>query len=156
LWGVVVVDALASLPSQAGLAPAVAQCIASAAVRYQVPELLLHAIVAKEAGRTGHCNRNRNGSLDCGLAQINTVWFSHFARYGIRPEHIVHDACLNVHLGAYVLRTYYNQSRDWVAATASYNIGPSRRSAVRNDIGRRYAEAVVRHWWTLYRWRAAR
>lgn len=149
-------DAPPSLPSHASLKPLAAQCVAAASVRYQVPELLLHAIAAKEAGRTGECNRNRNGSYDCGIAQINTVWFPHFARYGIRPEHIIHDTCTNLNLSAYILRKYHNRKRDWFKTIISYNIGPNNWSPVRLAIGRRYAADVVRFWWDLYHWVNAR
>lgn len=148
-------DAAPSLPSYASLTPQAAQCVAAASSRYQVPELLLHAVAAKEAGRTGQCTRNKNGSHDCGIAQINTVWFKHFERYGIRPEHIVYDACTNLHLSAYILRTYYNRKSDWFNAVVSYNIGPNKWSPERYAIGRRYAMDVVRYWWQLHHWVSA-
>jgi soluble lytic murein transglycosylase-like protein len=141
-----------ALPPYAHLDAEAVQCIAQASVRYQVPELLLHAVLLKENGRTGKCSKNRNGTFDCGFAQINTTWFEHFARYGIRPEHLVSNSCINIQAGAYVLKDNYNKKADWFKAIVSYNIGPYRWTPERYAIGYKYAKDVITHWWRLHNW----
>jgi hypothetical protein len=100
------------------------QCAAQASVRYDVPELLLHAIIVKENGRKGQCTRNSNGTYDCGWAQINTSWLKSFAQYGIKLEHITNDTCVNINASAYILRDNFNK----------------------------YASDVVRNWWAFQSW----
>lgn len=141
----------AALPPYGVLDQPAVQCIAEAAHRYEVPELLLHAIVSKENGRTGQCVRNRNGSQDCGLAQINTAWAPHFARYGIMQHHITHHACTNLTAAAYILKKYQiRKGGDWFKAVVSYNIGPNEWTAKRYPIGHRYAVDVIGRWQRLH------
>ena len=107
----------------------------------------------KENGRSGKCSKNKNGSYDCGLAQINTDWAAYFQRFGISYAQIAKDACLNIQASAYILRTNYNlKSNDWFYAVVSYNIGPNRWTPGRYAIGHRYATAVVNQWWGFHRW----
>jgi soluble lytic murein transglycosylase-like protein len=145
-------DAVASLPPYAHVNQEAVQCAAQASLRYQVPELLLHAVIVKENGRMGKCVRNKNGSQDCGLAQINTSWIDHFAKYGVKFEHVLYDTCTNLNASAYILRDNYNKKKDWFSAVVAYNIGPNKWTPVRYQIGYRYATDVVRYWWGFQNW----
>ena len=145
-------DALPSLPPYAHLDQEAVQCVAQASSRYGVPELLMHAVLVKENGRSGKCSKNKNGTFDCGLAQINTAWAQHFKRYGLDYSHIAHNSCLNIQAGAYILRHNYNlKSGDWFKAIVSYNIGPNQWSKERYAVGHRYAADVVNRWWGFQR-----
>ncbi len=144
--------AVPQLPAYAHLTQEAVQCVAQASSRYQVPELLMHAVLMKENGRTGKCSRNRNGTYDCGLAQINTSWTDYFARHGIRYESIANDACLNIHVSGYILRRNFDQKRDWFKAIVAYNIGPANWTPERYRVGWRYGNDVVRYWWGFQNW----
>ena len=146
-----------ALPPHAHLDHEAVQCVAQASRRYEVPELLLHAILLKEDGRNGTCSRvNIDGSRDCGLAQVNTKWWiPYFEKQGVPKQAIVNNACTNIQASAYILRTYYQQkNQDWFKATMAYNIGPYNweKSPNRVQIGMRYARDVVQRWWGLYDW----
>lgn len=145
-------DAIPAVPPYAHVTQEAVQCIAQASLRYQVPELLLHAIIIKENGRMGKCATNKNGTRDCGLAQINTSWVDHFARYGVRFEHLLNDTCTNLNASAYILRDNYNKKRDWFSAIVAYNIGPNKWTPNRYKIGHRYASDVVSQWWGFQNW----
>lgn len=150
-------DATASLPPYAHVTQEAVQCVAQASLRYQVPELLLHAVIVKENGRMGKCSKNKNGTLDCGLAQINTSWQEHFSRYGVRMEHLLYDTCTNINASAYILKDNFNKKKgDWFSAIVSYNIGPNKWTPVRYGIGHKYASDVVRYWWGFQNWVDAR
>lgn len=141
-------DLEASLPPYAHVTAEAVQCIAQASVRYQVPELLLHAIVVKENGRMGQCSKNKNGTFDCGLAQINTAWVPYFSKYGIKLEHILGNTCTNLFAAAYILKkNYISKNGNWFDAIVSYNIGPNNWSAPRYAVGYKYAKGVVSQWW---------
>lgn len=140
-------DAIAAVPPYAHVTQEAVQCAVQASSRYQVPELLLHAILVKENGRMGQCVRNKNGTSDCGFAQINTSWVPHFARYGVKLEHIINDTCTNLNASAYILRDNYNKKANWFDAVVAYNIGPNRWTNERYQVGYRYATDVVRNWW---------
>lgn len=146
---------VAALPPYGHITRQDVQCIAQASVRYQVPELLLHAILRQEGGRTGQCVRNTNGSYDCGLAQINTTWATYFSRMGVSFASIAGNACVNIYTSAYILRTNYDLKKTWFYAIMAYNIGPWNWTPRRYAIGWRYANNVVRYWWQFQNWVAA-
>ena len=146
-------DATPSLPPYAHVSQEAVQCAAQASVRYGVPELLLHSVMMREGGRTGQCSKNKNGTYDCGLNQINTTWFEHFKRLGVPPQYLVHDACTNIQAAAYILKTNFLQkNQDWFPAIVAYNIGPNNWTKERYAIGYRYAVGVVNYWWGFQRW----
>lgn len=137
-----------ALPPYAHVTQEAVQCIAQASVRYDVPELLLHAIVFKEDGRMGQCSKNKNGTYDCGLAQINTSWVPYFAKFGVRVQDIWGDTCTNMQAAAYILRSNYNKKNaNWFDAIVAYNIGPGNWTKPRYQVGYAYAADVVRYWW---------
>lgn len=65
---------------------------------------------------------NKNGSLDLGMMQINTIWLGSLGRYGITSQQLM-DGCTSVYVGAWILsknfRTYGNTWR----AIGAYNSG---------------------------------
>lgn len=146
-------DAIAALPPYAHINKEAVQCVAQASLRYEVPELLLHAILVKENGRMGKCTKNKDGTYDCGLAQINTSWTQQFARQGVRMEHLVYDTCTNIQASAYILKAnYLKKNRDWFSAIVAYNIGPNNWTPSRYAVGQRYGADVVRNWWGFQNW----
>jgi hypothetical protein len=122
-------------------------------VRYQVPELLLHAILMRENGRMGQAVKNKNGTYDMGLAQINTAWVPYFARFGVKIEHLMYDTCTNLQASAYILKdSAIKFQGDWFKAIVAYNIGPNNWTAERYAKGYRYASLVVSSWWGFQNW----
>ena len=65
-------------------------CWDDAAARYQLNSTLLHAIARTESGLNPQAiGRNRDGSRDIGLMQINSWWLPTLARHGIREYGIL-------------------------------------------------------------------
>jgi soluble lytic murein transglycosylase-like protein len=135
-----------ALPPYGAIDAVAAQCIVQASARYEVPELLLHAIIRKENGRMGKYSKNKNGTYDFGLAQINTTWLKQFAAYGITPSHLLNDTCTNISASAYVLRYNWLRQNDWFKAIVAYNIGNNRWTPTRYAIGYKYATDVLYYW----------
>ncbi len=145
--------AIPSLPPYAHITQEAVQCIADASVRYQVPELLLHAILRKENGRMGQAVHNKNGTYDMGLAQINTAWVPYFSKYGVGIEHLLYDTCTNLQASAYILKdSELKFQGDWFKAIVAYNIGPYNWTNERYAKGYRYATDVVNNWWGFQNW----
>jgi hypothetical protein len=142
-------DAIPSLPPYAHVTQEAVQCAAKASLRYDVPELLLHAILMKENGRVGKTSRNRNGTEDLGPAQINSSQVPRFTAMGLNREYILNDFCTNIYVSAYILRENYNKKHDWFQAIVSYNIGPNNWTQDRYRVGYNYAVGVVRYWWSF-------
>lgn len=128
------------------------QCVVASARRYQVPALLLEAILVQENGRLGQAVRNKNRTYDLGPAQINTRWLPVFAHSGVKAEHLMNDLCTNLYAAGYVLRDAVNHfgGNDWFRATMAYNVGPKGlKSPGLYRTGYTYAYNVVRVWWQL-------
>lgn len=78
-------------------------CINHAAITYHVPATLILAIMKKENGRNGQAVRNKNGSYDLGILQINTRWLPVFARYGYTRDDLQFNPCRNIMAGTWIL-----------------------------------------------------
>lgn len=140
-----------ALPPYAHIDLPTTQCIEQAAQRYSVPELLIHSILLTENGRTGQCSKNTNGTIDCGLAQINSVHFSSLSqKYGIAPAQVVHDPCTNVYVSTYLLKSFQIRFNDWTQAIIAYNVGPNTKNPQRYAIGVNYARKVISRWHQLH------
>lgn len=82
----------------------VVNCIRSASIKSNIPEYLLFAIADHESGLNPHVvNKNKNGTLDIGLMQINTVHLPFFIKVGGKIEQLL-DPCINALMGAYLLK----------------------------------------------------
>lgn len=79
-------------------------CINQAAVLAQVPATLIISILKTEGGRVGMASRNANGTYDYGPMQINSVWENTINKAGFNLSDIQYNPCINVAIGAYILR----------------------------------------------------
>jgi soluble lytic murein transglycosylase-like protein len=88
------------------LIPAIAYCFCfeDAGQYYGVSPQLLWAIAKVESNFNPKAiNRNKNGTYDIGLMQINSSWLPYLKKHGIDPS-LLWDPCYNAHVGAMVLR----------------------------------------------------
>jgi soluble lytic murein transglycosylase-like protein len=110
-------------------------CFEQAGARHGVAPVLLQAIALQESGmRANALNRNRDGSTDIGLMQINSRWLPALARQGITTEQLW-NPCVSVHVGAWILADNFRRlGQNWDAVGA-YN---ARNPALRM----RYAQAI--------------
>jgi soluble lytic murein transglycosylase-like protein len=107
-------------------ASALAVCIFTAAQTYAVPPSVILGILNVEGGRTGQAVANTNGTYDLGPMQINTIWIPQLASYwGVNErtalKMVRDDACVNVGVGAWILRTKMNETGSLVKGIAWYH-----------------------------------
>jgi hypothetical protein len=83
-----------------------AACFASAAIDYQVPALVLVALVKKESNGQAVLRQNANGSVDVGITQINTgSWLPYLkTEFGVTQQELLANNCLSIRSAAYVIR----------------------------------------------------
>lgn len=118
-----------------GLAWSMQDCFSAAGIRHGVSPILLEAIAMKESSmRPDAVNRNRDGSWDVGLMQINSRWLPALRRHGISAEDL-RDPCVSVHVGAWILAENFRQLGFNWEAVGAYN-------ARRRDLRIRYARSI--------------
>ena len=113
-------------------------CMAMVASLYHLPPRVLPSIHAIEGGRIGTVSRNRNGSEDLGVMQVNTLWLPQLARYtGLSEaevrDRLIHRACFNIAAAGAIMRTYLDEANgDLMRAIGYYHSHtPARHDAYR-------------------------
>lgn len=123
-------------------AKALAICIFAASQTYTVPVEVLLGIMHVEGGRVGQAVKNTNGSYDLGPMQINTLWVKELASHWNVSEQaalrlVRDDACVNVGVGAWILRKKINDTGSLMGGIAGYH-------SLTPGIGTRYRAKVLR------------
>jgi hypothetical protein len=107
-------------------AQALAVCIFTAAQTYAVPPSVLLGILHVEGGKVGQAVGNTNGTHDLGPMQINTIWIPQLAKYWRVPKDtalrmVRDDACVNIGVGAWILRSKMNETGSLYKGIAWYH-----------------------------------
>lgn len=86
------------------LSPVTAECVVAASNQYLVPPLVILSILKVEGGKVGAVSHNTNGTMDIGPMQINSIHLPSLAQYGIAFENLKNNGCLNISIGAYLIK----------------------------------------------------
>ena len=93
------------------------ECINQAAIAYHVPATLILSVLAVEGGAVGLASANKNGTVDYGPMQINSIWLSKIRLYGYTQHQLQYDPCVNVKVGAWILsQNIANAATTWRGA----------------------------------------
>ncbi len=96
------------------------RCFLEASRAYNVNMLLLKAIAYTESG-LNHKSVNDNGkTYDIGIMQINSSWIPLLKKMGI-SEYDLWNPCINIHIGAWILRRNIDQYGPVWNAVGAYN-----------------------------------
>jgi soluble lytic murein transglycosylase-like protein len=113
-------------------------CWEDAAARYGINPYLLYAIAKTESGLNPQAlNRNKNGTYDIGLMQINSSWLPTLRKYGVNEQQL-YDPCTSIHVGAWILAQNMQKLGNSWEAVGAYN---ARDAALRM----KYAAKVYRN-----------
>jgi soluble lytic murein transglycosylase-like protein len=90
--------------------------------------------------------KNPGTGYGAGLMQIDSQHHARLSEFGIKPEHLLTDACLNIYTGAYYLALAFKKWGVSWEAVGAYNAGFRRtdRQAMRRLAYARKIEAVYR------------
>ncbi len=86
------------------------QCIVQAAQASHLPVAAIVGVLSNEGGKVGMVHINTDGSLDYGPMQVNSRWLPDMSKFGITPYMLTFNGCLNVWVGAWILRRYVDEA----------------------------------------------
>lgn len=130
----------ASLPAQISES---APCVAAAAQYHGVNPWVLRAVLKVESDFNPRAvNRNANGSVDVGMAQINSIHFSELGQWGIAPANLL-DGCVATYVAAWHLaKQVRKHGNSWFGVASYHSTSPCQNT--------RYAGLL---WNALVGWR---
>jgi soluble lytic murein transglycosylase-like protein len=101
-------------------------CWEASAAKYGVDPFLLAAIGRVESSFNPNAhNRNKNGTEDIGIMQINTVVLREVERFGITRDQLF-EPCINIDVAAWKLATHFrDHGVTWFAVGAYHSKTPA-------------------------------
>lgn len=137
-------------------------CWAAAGIRYDVPVDLLFAVGQVESShKVDAINRNKDGSEDLGVMQINSRWLTVLAGYGITRHILLTKPCTNIQVGAWILAGEIQRTGYSWQTIGAYNAGPITKKTSAATRQRKlstyqnYANKVIARWRALEKRRAS-
>ncbi|MRT57953.1 lytic transglycosylase domain-containing protein [Cedecea sp.] len=125
-----------------------ANCWLDAGARYGIePELLQAIAIVESNGNTAAMNKNRDGSFDVGLMQINSSHFGALRKFRISQKDLLNDPCQSVMTGAWILAGQIQQFGYTWDAVGAYNAGTAntpKRRALRQQYIKKVAPQYAR------------
>lgn len=100
-------------------------CVTQAANYHSVNSWILRAILQVESGFNPRAmNRNKNGTVDLGIAQMNSTHFRELSKHDVAPRDLL-DACKATYVAAWHLRKQINaHGNTWFAVGAYHSATP--------------------------------
>lgn len=116
-------QSLASPPTSSPQQPD--DCVTEAATYHSVSPWTLRAIIQVESRfNPAAVNRNTNGTMDIGLAQINSMHFKELGKHGIAPRDLL-NGCVSSYVAAWHLKKQINAyGNTWYAVGAYHSTTP--------------------------------
>ena len=101
------------------------RCIPAAAQHHRIDPRLLRAVLKVESDlRPWAFGRNVNGTVDMGMAQINSIHLPELARHGIQSQHLF-DPCVASYVAAWLLRKNIDRhGLTWHGVAAYHSLTP--------------------------------
>ncbi len=101
------------------------RCIPAAAQHHRIDPRLLRAVLKVESDlRPWAFGRNANGTVDMGMAQINSIHLPELARHGIQTQHLF-DPCVASYVAAWLLRKNIDRhGLTWFGVAAYHSLTP--------------------------------
>ena len=99
---------------------AIDKCFLDASKAYNVDMILLKAIAHTESNLNHNAVNDNGKTYDIGVMQINSSWLPILKRRGI-SESDLWDPCVNIHVGAWILKRNINRYGPTWNAVGAYN-----------------------------------
>ncbi|MBX3709456.1 MAG: lytic transglycosylase domain-containing protein [Gammaproteobacteria bacterium] len=96
-------------------------CINRAAIIYRIPAALIITVLKQESGKNGDAIKNKNGTFDYGVMQINSIWLPRIAAYGYTKEDMQYNACKNISVGTWILSQSIAEGKNLWSGIGNYH-----------------------------------
>jgi soluble lytic murein transglycosylase-like protein len=107
--------------------------------KYGIHPSLLYAIAKTESNFNPKAfNRNKNGSYDIGIMQINSGWLPTLKKHGITEKQL-YEPCVNIDVGAWILAQSIQRVGNSWEAVGAYNASSA-------HLRLKYASKVYKNW----------
>ncbi|TQO04791.1 UNVERIFIED_ORG: transglycosylase-like protein with SLT domain [Citrobacter freundii] len=117
-------------------------CFERAGRDYRIDPDLLRAISWKESSyRVEAIGLNPVSGFGSGLMQVDSQHFNELKNYGIKPEHLLTDPCMNIYTGAYYLAIAFKRWGYSWRAVGAYNAG-FRETDAQEKKRQKYAQEI--------------
>lgn len=94
--------------------------IIAASTEYNIHPRLLHALYLAERGKLGGQSVNKNGSIDYGPFQINSIFLGQLSAVGISSGHLTNSAIVNARVAAWRLSSEIVRAGDTWSGVGNY------------------------------------
>lgn len=118
------------------------ECINQAAVTYHVPATMIVSVMKIENGQNGMAIKNKNGTYDLGVMQINSSWLPKLKKHGIDKATLQHDGCMNVMVGSWILAQGIAKSEGWVGLGNYHSATPKHNERYRERVKRIFRKTI--------------
>ena len=117
-------------------------CINQAAVQYHIHAAMIISVIKTENGRNGQAVKNKNGTYDLGVMQINSSWLPKLQNKGITSEQVKTDPCVNVSVGAWILAQGIANGEGWKGIGNYHSYTEKHNAGYREKVRKTYSEYV--------------
>lgn len=126
-------------------AHSIESCFKKASQKHDVPLHYLLAVSYTESRFKGNLShRNKNGTHDYGLMQINSIWSNPAKKMGYNWNKIKTNSCTNIMFGSHILKLNFKRLGSWQSAIGAYNAGFSKTKKAQKR-RQRYFNLVMKH-----------
>jgi soluble lytic murein transglycosylase-like protein len=109
-------------------------CINQAAEIFSVPAMMIISVMKIENGRNGDAIKNKNGTYDLGVLQVNNRWLKQLKPYGITQKKLQFDPCVNVEVGTWILAKHMAKKEGWKGVGNYHSFTPMHNARYRQKV----------------------
>lgn len=114
------------------------ECINHAARMFHVPATVIVSVMKIENGWNGAAIKNKNGTFDLGVMQVNSSWLLQLKKFSITRVSLQFDPCVNVHTATWILAKGLAKGEGWQGVGNYHSATPIHNQQYREKVKMAY------------------